>query len=75
MKKVQDPILTSSLRTNLKIIMQAEIDKMPELLEQLEPKDRINVVMKMMPYLFPRVESVTLREGEPMDIMNFSLTI
>lgn len=56
MKKAQPPILTSSLRTNLKTIMQAEIDKMPELLEQLEPKDRINVTMKMMPYLFPRVE-------------------
>ncbi|MBN9292813.1 MAG: hypothetical protein J0G96_02400 [Flavobacteriia bacterium] len=69
-KKSNTPILTSDLRTDLKMIMQAEIEKIPELLEQLEPKDRINVTMKMMPYLFPRVESVTLREGEPVNIMN-----
>lgn len=65
MKKAIQPILTSSLRTDLKTIMQAEIQKIPELLEQLEPKDRINAILKMMPYMFPRVESVTLYEGEP----------
>ncbi len=65
MKNVKEPILTSSLRTSLKTIMQAEIQKIPELLEELEPKDRINATMKMMPYLFPRIDSVSLSEGEP----------
>lgn len=65
MKKAIQPILTSSLRTDLKTIMQAEIQKIPELLEQLEPKDRVSAILKMMPFMFPRVESVSLYEGEP----------
>lgn len=65
MKKAKQPILTSSLRTDLKTIMQAEIQKIPELMEQLEPKERINAILKMMPYMFPRVVSVSLTEGEP----------
>lgn len=64
-KSTQTPILTSELRTDLKSVIKSEISKIPDLLEQLEPKDRINVIVKMMPYLFPRVNSVVLSEGEP----------
>lgn len=64
-KNNNEPILTSGLRTNLKSIMQAEIQKFPELLEQLEAKERINVTVKIMPYLFPKITSVSLSEGEP----------
>jgi hypothetical protein len=49
----------------LKPFMQKEIEKLPETLEALEPKERLNVVCKLMPYVFPKVEAVHPKEGEP----------
>ena len=64
-KKTENAILVSGLRTTLKSIMEQEIERMPELLEQLEAKDRLSITLKMMPYLFPKVQTVNLTEGEP----------
>jgi hypothetical protein len=63
--KTKEPILTRSLRDSLKSIMQNEIEKIPETLEALEPKERINIVCKLMPYVFPKVENIHPKEGEP----------
>lgn len=63
--KTKEQVLTMGLRDTLKAIMQNEIEKLPETLEALEPKERINVVCKLMPYVFPKVEAVRLKEGEP----------
>ena len=63
--KTKEQVLTNSLRETLKAIMQNEIEKLPETLEALEPKERINVLCKLMPYVFPKVEAVHPKEGEP----------
>lgn len=63
--KAKEQVLTMGLRETLKTIMQKEIEKLPETLEALEPKERINVVCKLMPYVFPRVEAINSKEGEP----------
>lgn len=64
-KKSKDQVLTIGLREMLKTVMQNEIEKLPETLEALEPKERLNVVCKLMPYVFPKVETVHPTEGEP----------
>lgn len=63
--KTKDQVLTNDLRDKLKSIMQKEIEKLPETLEALEPKERINILCKLMPFVFPKVESVHPTEGEP----------
>tara|TARA_R110000796_G_scaffold54597_1_gene127578 strand:- start:651 stop:857 length:207 start_codon:yes stop_codon:yes gene_type:complete len=63
--KTKEQVLTKGLRETLKNIMQNEIEKLPETLEALEPKERINVLCKLMPYVFPKVETVHPKEGEP----------
>ncbi len=63
--KTKDQVLTNDLRTILKSIMQTEIEKLPETLEALEPKERINIVCKLMPFVFPKVETISSQEGEP----------
>lgn len=63
--KKESPILTNDLRQTLKSIMQNEINKLPEYLESLEPKERINIVLKLIPFVFPKVQSVHIKEGEP----------
>ena len=59
-------ILTEGLRETLKRIMQKEIDKLPETLEEMEPKDRINIVCKLMPFVFPKVKNISHYLGEPL---------
>ena len=63
-------ILTTDLRSNLKGLMQKELNKLPEYIESLEPKERIEIIIKLMPFVFPKVASVKSYEGEP---MNFEL--
>jgi hypothetical protein len=62
--KTKEQVLIMDLRETLKNIMQKEVEKLPETLEALDPKERANVVCKLMPYVFPRVEAVNLEEGE-----------
>lgn len=63
--KTKDPILTENLRETMKGIMQQEIEKLPEQLAKLQPKDRLEIILKLMPYVFPKVEAVKASEGEP----------
>lgn len=63
--KSKEQTLTTELRDTLKTIMQNEIEKLPETLEQLEPKERLNVICKLMPFVFPKVNTVSATEGEP----------
>lgn len=64
--KTKEQVLTNNLRETLKTIMQKEIEKLPETLETLDPKERLNVVCKLMPYVFPKVETVHSKDGEPL---------
>ena len=63
--KTKDKALSGDLRETLKVLMQKEIEQLPELLESLEPKDRLNIICKMLPYVFPRMEAVHPAYGEP----------
>jgi hypothetical protein len=65
---MNDTITTMDLRETLKSVMQKEIEKLAENLDQLEPKERLNVLCKLMPYIFPKVEAVDQRDGEPFGI-------
>lgn len=69
--KTKDQVLTMGLRETLKAIMQTEIEKLPETLEALDPKERLNVVCKLMLYVFPKVETVHSKEGEPFQLDNW----
>jgi hypothetical protein len=69
--KTKEQVLTNNLRDTLKTIMQKEIEKLPETLEALDTKERLNVVCKLMPYVFPKVETVHPTEGEPLQFGNW----
>jgi hypothetical protein len=66
--KTKEPILTMNLRDSLKAIMQKEVERLPETLEGLEPKERLNIVCKLMPFVFPKVEAINPKEGEPFSL-------
>lgn len=63
--KNKNEIITSDLRTKLKEIMKKEINNLPQLLDDIEPKERINYILKFMPYVFPKVDTITHSTNEP----------
>ena len=59
--------LTKELRATLKAIIEKELEAIPETLENLTPEKRIEIIIKLIPYVLPKVESVPMDKGEPMD--------
>jgi hypothetical protein len=50
--------VTSELRKTLKGIIAAELDALPETFEQLPAKERLELLIKMLPYCLPKVDSI-----------------
>ena len=59
--------LTKELRQVLKDIVAGELEQMPKLLENLEPKDRLELTIKLMAYCLPKIETVKPGFQEPME--------
>ena len=59
--------LTKELRTALKNVVADELEKIPELFEKLEPKDRLELLIKMLSYTLPKITPVTQSVDEPFD--------
>jgi hypothetical protein len=57
--------LTRELRSGLKNILSDEIEKLPHHFQKLESKDRIELLIKLLPYALPKVnpENYDLSEG------------
>ena len=59
--------LTKELRTLLKDVLYSELETIDERLDLLEPKERLDLVIKLMPYAFPKVVSISHGANEPLD--------
>lgn len=58
---------TKEIRNVLKDVINKELIDIDTLLAKLEPKERIELVIKLIPYVLPKVESVNFSLGEPID--------
>ncbi len=59
--------LTKEIRTVLKDLIYRELDEIQEHLDSLEPKQRIELVIKLIPYVLPKVDSISHSANEPLD--------
>ncbi len=50
--------LTKELRTTLKGIIAGELDALPQTFEQLPAKERLELLIKLLPYCLPKVDSI-----------------
>lgn len=57
---------TAEARELLQKIVGKELDKLGTLLSGLEPLDRVNALAKLLPYILPKKQEVTLEQKEPM---------
>lgn len=56
---------TKGLHGRLKDIVNKEMEQLPALLEQLEPKERVRTILALLPYVTPKIETVATDFGEP----------
>ena len=61
----QDLKTAKQLRSALKNCVHNEFEKLPELLEELKPKERLELLVKLLPYALPKNNKVTASYGEP----------
>jgi len=47
---------TAQLRDLLTATLEDELERLPELLEALEPAKRIESLIRLMPYIMPRIQ-------------------
>ena len=59
--------LTKELRVLLKDIMYQELKEVQQRFSLLEPKQRIELIIKLMPYILPKVNSISHTTNEPLD--------
>jgi len=59
--------MTKELRSVLKDILYQELEQIQEHLETLNPKERVELLIKLMPYALPKVTSVSHTTNEPLD--------
>ena len=58
--------LTAELRSALKDVLYEEIEQIPHRLDELAAKDRLEQLIKLMPYVFTKVQSVSQSLDKPM---------
>ena len=59
--------MTKELRSTLKDILFNEIEEIEDRLDLLDPKDRLELLIKLMPYALPKVTSISHKTNEPLD--------
>lgn len=47
---------SGDVREQLKAIIDTELARLPETLEKMEPSERVSVVLKLIPYVLPKVK-------------------
>ena len=56
--------MTKELRASLKNILHDEMEQLPSHFEKLEPKERIELLIKILPYTLPQVKPEQYEIGE-----------
>ena len=57
--------LVVDIRDTLKELIREELEQLPKTIKELDPVQRLNILCKLIPYVLPKVESVTHTLGEP----------
>tara|TARA_Y100000768_G_C23709472_1_gene555073 strand:- start:329 stop:568 length:240 start_codon:yes stop_codon:yes gene_type:complete len=59
--------MTKELRSVLKDLLYKEIEELEERLNNLKPKERIELIIKLMPFALPKVNPISHKANEPID--------
>ena len=60
--------VTKELRAKLKNLIDSELEALPDLLSEIEPKDRLEMIIKLLAYAMPKVQPICSSANEPFDL-------
>tara|TARA_B100000287_G_C20255767_1_gene631935 strand:- start:201 stop:440 length:240 start_codon:yes stop_codon:yes gene_type:complete len=60
--------ITNEIRKKLKNIVDNELDILEESIKHLDSKERLEILIKLIPYVVPKVQTVSSKEGEPLQL-------
>jgi hypothetical protein len=63
--------LTKELRTILRDMIADELDALPQTLEGLPPKERLDLVIKLLPFCLPKVQAVNGNYDSPLSALDW----
>tara|TARA_B100000768_G_C11204158_1_gene343071 strand:- start:282 stop:521 length:240 start_codon:yes stop_codon:yes gene_type:complete len=58
---------TKEIRTVLKGVINNELQNIETLISEMTPKERLGIIIKLIPYVLPKVETVNATFGEPLN--------
>lgn len=58
---------TLDLRDRLKVMIDKELSRLPEMLDGLNDKERLDVILKLIPLVLPRSKPVHYSANEPVE--------
>lgn len=59
-----DITITSEIREKLKRYVCSEIERLSDTIDALPPDKKIESILKLLPYVLPKVEDVKMTSGE-----------
>lgn len=65
--------VTAQLRSILKDVIADELERLPETMEGLDPKERLDVLIKLIPFCMPKVNPVGMSAGEPFSMADMGM--
>ena len=60
--------LTKEMREVLKGVVADELNTLGQRLEELKPKDRLEVFIKLLPFVLPKTQSIAHTKGEGFEV-------
>lgn len=60
-------VLSTDMRAKLMRVVYDELDKLPATLEKMEPKARLDYLIKLLPYAAPKMDVLDPTHGEPIN--------
>jgi len=59
--------MTKELRSVLKDVLYQELEQIQTHIDTLKPKERVELLIKLMPFVLPKVTSISHTTNEPLD--------
>lgn len=60
-------ILSKDMRARLMRIVYDELEKLPQTLADMEPKERVNTLLRLLPFAAPKMDAMDATHGEPIN--------
>ena len=61
-------LIQSSFTLGNTLNKRNELQNLQDNINELEPKERIELLIKLLPYVMPKVQTVSARDGEPIGL-------